>query len=79
MVAYDIDCHPELIKPGITGELVPFRDWKQMAEKTRLLLLDEEYAKLIGLAGREHALKFMDPKTVNETQIKIFQQYEKWH
>ena len=79
VVAYDIDCHPELIKPGITGELVPFRDWKQMAEKTRLLLLDEEYAKLIGLAGREHALKFMDPKTVNETQIKIFQQYEKWH
>ena len=77
VVAYDIDCHPELIESGITGELVPFRDWRQMAEKTRALLEDEEGAQRIGLAGREYALKFMDPNAINKTQIEVFQMHER--
>jgi len=75
VVAYDIDCHPELIESGVTGELVPFRDWNQMAEKTRKLLLDEEYAKRIGITGRQKALSFMDPETIRKTQVTIFQKY----
>ena len=75
VVAYDIDCHPELIESGVTGELVPFRNWKEMADKTRLLLRNQEYSERIGRAGRENALKFMDPRTINESQIKVFEEY----
>jgi glycosyltransferase involved in cell wall biosynthesis len=75
VVAYNIDCHPELIESGITGELVPFRDWKQMAEKTRNLLLNEQYAEEIGFNGRQTALEFMDPGTIIKTQVKVFQEY----
>jgi len=75
VVAYDIDCHPELIESGVTGELVPFRNWKEMAEKTRLLLSDKGYAERIGRTGRENALKFMDPTTINESQIRVFQEH----
>lgn len=77
VVAYDIDCHPELIETAVTGELVTFRDWKAMAEKTRALLKDQKYGQRIGRAGRENALKFMDPGTINETQIKVFEKHAK--
>ncbi len=75
VVAYDIDCHPELIESGLTGELVPFRNWKEMAEKTALLLKNTEYAERIGRIGREKALEFMDPTAINESQIRVFQKY----
>lgn len=75
VVAYDIDCHPELIQSGLTGELVPFRNWKEMAEKTALFLKDTEYAGRIGRNGREKALDFMDPTVINESQIRVFQEY----
>lgn len=75
VVAYDIDCHPELIESGVTGELVPFRNWKEMADKTRLLLRDKAYSERIGQAGRENALQFMDPRTINDSQIRVFEEY----
>lgn len=75
VVAYDIDCHPELIQSGLTGELVPFRHWKEMAEKTAFLLKNTEYAGRIGRNGREKALDFMDPTAINESQIRVFQEY----
>jgi glycosyltransferase involved in cell wall biosynthesis len=75
VVAYDIDCHPELIESGLTGELVPFRNWKEMAEKTAFLLKNSEYAERIGRIGRVKALEFMDPAVINESQIRVFQKH----
>ena len=61
IVAYDIDWQSELIRSGETGELVPHKDWKQMADAVCRLLRDPERAKRLGQQGRAAALQMMDP------------------
>jgi glycosyltransferase involved in cell wall biosynthesis len=73
VVAYDIDCHPELIKTGVTGELVQFRNRAEMAARTAFILKHPEYGAQLGKAGRNFALKFMDPQTIIMEQIRIYQ------
>jgi len=73
VVAYDIDCHPELIKNGETGELVPFRNRREMAAKTAFILNHPEYGAQLGKAGRNFALKYMDPQSINMEQIHIYE------
>jgi len=73
VVAYDIDCHPELIKTGVTGELVPFRNRAEMAVRTTFILKNPEYGAQLGKAGRNYALKFMDPQAIIKEQIRTYE------
>ena len=73
IVAYDIDCHPDLIKSGETGELVKYRDIQEMANATLKLIEDRAHAKQLGINARKFTLDFMDPDTINKHQINIYE------
>ena len=73
VVAYDIDCHPELIESGITGELVEYRNYHEMAAKSMHILGDPSYGDFLGAHARKFALNFMDPKRIITTQIGIYE------
>jgi glycosyltransferase involved in cell wall biosynthesis len=66
VVAYDIDWQPELIKTGITGELVEYGNTHDFAEATIKLLRDASYAKKLGNKLREVVLEMMDPEKLNQ-------------
>ena len=74
IVAYDLDWQGDLIKTGITGELVPFRRPDLMAESTIRLVRDPDYARRMGRAARAKALEMLDPQALNEHER---QQYAK--
>ena len=71
--AYDVDWQSELIESGISGELVPFEDYNQMAKITIKLLQDREYARKIGDGARGKALKMMNPEKLNNHEIKFYE------
>jgi glycosyltransferase involved in cell wall biosynthesis len=73
VVAYDIDCHPELIKSGNTGELVEFRNYSEMAKAAKKILDNPKYGAKLGQNGREFVLDFMDPIKINSDQIKAYE------
>lgn len=64
IVAYDIDWQSELIQTDRTGVLVPYKDWRKMADAVGRLLKDEPYATQLGNNARECVLKMMDPATL---------------
>lgn len=47
---------PGLVRDGVDGLLVPFGDVKELALSIQKLLLDKEYARGLGEAGRERVL-----------------------
>ena len=55
IVAYDVDWHSEIIRDG-AGVLVPFRDWRAMADEASKLLADRDRAKETGRTARRIAL-----------------------
>lgn len=61
IVAYDIDWQGELIESGVTGELVPYRDWRAMAAAVIRYLEDPEHARRMGKGARERAREMLDP------------------
>ena len=73
IVAYDIDWQSELIRSGETGELVPYKDWQQMAEAVCRLLTDTERAKRLGRQGRAAALQMMDPVKLTNHERAAYQ------
>lgn len=66
IAAYDIDWQAELIETGITGELVPFGNWRALATSTIKLLSDRAYARIVGENVREKVLEMMNPDKLNE-------------
>jgi glycosyltransferase involved in cell wall biosynthesis/ubiquinone/menaquinone biosynthesis C-methylase UbiE len=76
IVAYDVDWQSELIQTGETGELVPNLDWEKMADAVERLLADPPYARSMGDAVRNLALKMMNPDMLNqherETYLSLF-------
>ena len=73
IVAYDIDWHSEVIETGITGELVPSLNYSLMADAIEKVLKDEKYALKIGSNARDRALKMMDPHTINQVQVNVYE------
>ena len=47
---------PGLVRDGIDGLLVPFGDVKELALSIQKLLLDKEYARMLGEVGRERVM-----------------------
>jgi glycosyltransferase involved in cell wall biosynthesis len=72
LIAYDYEWHPELVKPGITGELVPHRDWKKMAESFVGILRNPTYGKELGVKARLLALEMMDQKKIQAIEIENY-------
>lgn len=72
IVAYDIDWHREVIETGVTGELVPYLEYKQMAIAIERILNNKKYGEHIGSNVRKRMLNMMDPKINNEDQIAVY-------
>jgi glycosyltransferase involved in cell wall biosynthesis len=61
IVAYDFDWHPELLRSGQEGLLVPYRDTDAMADAICALAGDPARAAVMAAAARARALEFMRP------------------
>ena len=72
VVAYDLDWQGELIETGVTGELIPFRQWENMAKSTIKFLANPDYAAEMGRAVRRRALDMLDPATLNEHERREY-------
>lgn len=74
IVAYDTDCHPEIVKTGETGILVKYFDFKAMADAGGWILKNKQEAKRLGEAARAWALELMDPEKLIREQQQIFKE-----
>jgi phosphatidylinositol alpha-1,6-mannosyltransferase len=72
IVAYDTDCHPEIVKTGQTGILVKYLDVKAMAEAGDFMLENPIEARRMGIAARDWALDLMNPEKLIREQRQIF-------
>lgn len=61
VVAYDFDWQGELVRSGVTGELVPLGDIDAMTSATARLLEDRERAATLGTQLRAAAFEMLDP------------------
>jgi glycosyltransferase involved in cell wall biosynthesis len=77
IVAYNIDCHPELIKSYETGILVDYLDESAMSLAADHLFENAELAREMGLAARIVALELMDPDKLVQEQRSIFEEFFK--
>jgi len=72
IVAYDTDCHPEIVKTGETGILVKYLDFQKMAVAGDYMFDNRAEAKLMGSAARDWTLNLMNPNKLIEQQRSIF-------
>lgn len=72
IVAYDTDCHPEIVKTGKTGILVKHLDVQSMAEAGDYMFDNRAEAKKMGEAARDWTMKLMDPEKLMQEQRLIF-------
>lgn len=66
IVAYDYEWHPELIRDGQNGILVPYRDASAMGRAAVALLRDPERAARLGEAARAEARDRYDHERIRE-------------
>ncbi len=67
VVAYDFEWHPEIIRPGKTGHLVPYRNWRAMADAAVELLTTPDRARALASALRREARTNYHPDRVVES------------
>jgi glycosyltransferase involved in cell wall biosynthesis len=72
IVAYDTDCHPEIVKTGKTGILVKYLDTQNMAEAGDYMFNNRSEAKSMGSAARTWTLNLMNPDNLIQEQRLIF-------
>jgi glycosyltransferase involved in cell wall biosynthesis len=79
-VSYNVDWHSEIVKSGVTGELVDNLDFVALGEAAKKILLDENLRKDM----REKMLKLANylanPARITEEQVAIYSelvQYQK--
>jgi glycosyltransferase involved in cell wall biosynthesis len=72
IVAYDIDCHPEIVKTGKTGILVKYLDFHAIAKAGDYMFDNRDAAKQMGEAARTWTLDLMDPEKLIREQRLIF-------
>jgi len=66
IIAYDVDWQGELIQTGVTGELVPYLNYKKMVSSLEKFLNNPLYASTMGNAVRKRTVEMMDPATLNQ-------------
>lgn len=72
IVAYDTDCHPEIVKTGQTGILVKYLDIRDMAKAGDYMLKNRADANRMGTAARTLTMDFMNPEKLIQEQRLIF-------
>ncbi len=72
IVAYDVDCHPEIVIDGKSGFLVRHLDIDQMSKKGDYILENPRMALNMGTSAREIALGLMDPEKLIREQRQVF-------
>lgn len=72
IVAYDTDCHPEIVKPGETGILVRYLDIQAMSEAGDYMFENRVDAKRMGDAARAWTMDLMNPEKLIHEQRLIF-------
>lgn len=73
-VAYDFDWHSEFLKDGEMGYIVPFRDFKSMAQRAIDLLTDETLRTRMGERCREVAASGYSRERSMENEKKIYRE-----
>ena len=68
IVAYNVDCHPEIVKHKFTGILVKYEDIIEMASAGDFLLDNFNEAQVMGSNARRFALEFMNPEKLIREQ-----------
>lgn len=68
LIAYDIEWHGEVVETGVTGELVPHRDYRALAKAAERVLADSDYRQRLGQNVRARLLEMMDPAANNRDQ-----------
>jgi len=72
IVAYDTDCHPEIVKTGETGILVKYLDIRAMSDAGDCLFNNRAKAKRMGEAARIWTMGLMNPEKLILEQRLIF-------
>jgi glycosyltransferase involved in cell wall biosynthesis len=71
VLATNIRGSREEVLPNITGELVPIKSPKQLANSIYKFITQKSWAKNLGLAGRLRALEHYDENKVIRLQLEI--------
>jgi glycosyltransferase involved in cell wall biosynthesis len=79
IVAYDIDCHPEIVKTNETGILVKYLDIQAMAKAGDYMVENPVAAKKMGVAAREWTIDLMNPEKLIREQRMIFRELKLKH
>jgi glycosyltransferase involved in cell wall biosynthesis len=74
VVAFDVGGVRDWLEPGVNGFLVPRGDVAGMAEKTSLLLNDQELCLKMGEAGRTRALRLFSRDRVIDNLEEVLQE-----
>jgi len=72
IVAYDIDCHPEIVKTGETGILVKYLETQAMADAGDYMFDNRAEAERMGEAARAWTMDLMNPEKLIQEQRLIF-------
>lgn len=74
IIAYDFEWQSEIVKNGITGELVEYRNWHSLAKSASKIMENKEYAKKLGVNARKLAMELMDQKKIQDHEIQHYNQ-----
>jgi glycosyltransferase involved in cell wall biosynthesis len=72
VIAYDADWQPEFVEDGVSGFIVPTRDWRAMGRKAAQLVSDETLRNRMGQAMRASAIARADRARIAATEAAIF-------
>lgn len=72
IVAYDYDWQSELIRSGVSGELVPNLAYDLMAQAAHKLLRNLPYSRSLGNGARSLALQMMDPQALDQLERRSY-------
>lgn len=72
IVAYDTDCHPEIVKTEETGILVKYLDIQAMAKAGDYMFDNRTESKRMGEAARVWTMNLMNPEKLIQEQRLIF-------
>lgn len=71
-IAYDLDWQPDIVKPDVTGILIPPRDIEGFTKGMVRYIEDSEFASKMGNNIRLRALEKLDPYIQNQHEISLY-------
>lgn len=72
VIAYDYEWHPELIKHKQTGLLVPYKDYRKLAQTILYVFTHSDEVNSYGRAARKAALENHHPDDAAEDERRIY-------